>query len=388
MSSPRRCLMITGEYPPMQGGVADFSRILAEHLQALGLEIHVLTSRKATDAPASLPVHAVVERWSWRELYGQAASLIQRLRPDVVNIQYQAAAYDLHPAINALPLRFRRTPMVTTFHDLRVPYLFPKAGPLREQAVWLLARHSRAVIATNAEDVAALLRRRRLPPIHEIPIGSNVACSLPKDFYRAQWRASWGLPTTGLVLCYFGFLNPTKGGEDLVRCLAHLVRSGIDAHLLMIGGTIGASDPANEAYLASVLALIAELGLHARVHWTDYLSDQEVSAAFALSDICVLPYRDGVSLRRGSLMAALAHGLPIISTEPTSPVALLRDGENIRLVPRHSPLALSRAAQALWRDPQTSARLAQGAKALSARFSWTHIAECTLEVLHAAARSA
>lgn len=382
------CLMVTGEYPPMQGGVADYSRILAEHLQALGVEMHLLTSTEAADAPASPPVHAMMARWGWRELYGQMADLIRQLRPDVINIQYQTAAYGLHPAINTLPLRFRRTPMVTTFHDLRVPYLFPKAGPLREQAVWMLARHSRAVIATNEDDAAELCRQRRMPPVHEIPIGSNVICHLPDGFHRAQWRASWGLPSAGLVLCYFGFLNATKGGEDLVRCLGNLVRHGIDAHLLMIGGAVGASDPANEAYLSSVLALIAELGLHAHVHWTDYLTDEEVSAAFALSDICVLPYRDGVSLRRGSLMAALAHGLPIISTEPTSPIALLRDGENIRLVPPGNPLALSRAAEALWRNTQALAELASGAKELSARFGWEQIADCTLEVLDAAARSA
>ena len=388
MSPLRRCLMVTGEYPPMQGGVADFSQILAEQLQVLGVEMHLLTSSEAASSTHQVDVHPVMGHWGWRELYGQTAALIAQLRPDVVNIQYQAAAFGLHPAVNALPLRFRQMPMVATFHDLRVPYLFPKAGPLRQQAVWLLARRSRAVIATNAEDVAALKKQRRMPPIHEIPIGSNVTCRLPDGFDRAQWRATWGLPKAGLVLCYFGFLNATKGGEDLVRCLAYLVRSGIDAHLLMVGGAVGASDPANEAYLASVLTLITELGLQARVHWTDYLSDSEVSAAFGLSDICVLPYRDGVSLRRGSLMAALAHGLPIISTEPSSPIPCLRDGETIRLVPAGNAMALSRAAEALWRDPETRARLSVSAKALSERFSWSQIAEQTLEVLHAAARSA
>jgi len=87
-------------------------------------------------------------------------------------------------------------------------------------------------------------------------------------------------------------------------------------------------------------------------------------------------------------MAALAHGLPIISTEPSSPISCLRDGETIRLVPAGNAMALSRAAEALWRDPETRARLSVSAKALSERFSWSQIAEQTLEVLHAAARSA
>lgn len=388
MKRLRRCLMVTGEYPPMQGGVADFTRILGQHLEALGIEVHVLTSTQAAPAAQTNPrVHAIVDAWGWRGLYDGVARLLRELKPEVIDIQYQAAAYALHPAINALPLRFPGTPMVTTFHDLRVPYLFPKAGPLREQAVWLLARRSRAVIVTNAEDRATLMRLRGMPPIHKIPIGSNVSPRLPERFERSQWRANWGLPLTSLVLCYFGFLNPTKGGEDLVRCLAYLVNAGIDAHLLMVGGSVGASDPANEAYLASVLALIAKLGLHARVHWTDYLTDTEISAAFALSDLCVLPYRDGASLRRGSLMAALAHGMPILSTEPSTPVPELRDGENMRLVPPNDPAALSRAALGLWRDPGTLQKLAQGAKELSVRFDWKEIGKRTLEVLHAAVQA-
>jgi len=371
----------------MQGGVADFTYILGQHLGELGLDVHVLTSVNAASSRRRDPrVYPIVEDWGWQGLYGAVGRLVHQLEPDVVSIQYQAAAYSLHPAINALPLRFMGTPIVSTFHDLRVPYLFPKAGPLRKQAIWLLARHSRAVIVTNAEDRAALADRGRMPPIHEIPIGSNVAKRLPESFDRAQWRATWGLPSSAMVLCYFGFLNPTKGGEDLIRCLASLVRRGVDAHLVMIGGAIGASDPANEAYLASVLRLVADLGLHARVHWTDYLPDSEVSVAFALSDLCVLPYRDGASLRRGSLMAALAHGLPILSTEPQSPVREFRDGENIRLVPRNNPLALARAALELWQDPDALRRLARGAKELSARFDWREIAKRTLEVLHAAAR--
>ncbi|MGC9360145.1 MAG: glycosyltransferase [Anaerolineae bacterium] len=383
-----RCLTISGEYPPMRGGVADYSHILGQHLADLGVDVHVLTSLDAAlPRRGDTHVHPIIESWSWRELFGAVRELLRQLEPDVISIQYQAAAYRLHPAINLLPLRFRNAPIVTTFHDLRVPYLFPKAGPLRKEAVWILARHSRAVIATNAADRVALVAQRGMPPVHEIPIGSNVTKRLPEAFDRAQWRAMWGLPRSAMVLCYFGFLNPTKGGEELMRCLASLVRRGVDAHLVMIGGTIGASDPANEAYLASVLALVANLGLQARVHWTDYLPDTEVSAAFGLSDLCVLPYRDGASLRRGSLMAALAHGMPVLSTEPESPVRELVDGENIRLVARHSPTALAEAAWNLWQDPKALERLAAGAKELSARFDWHEIAKRTLEVLHAAAQS-
>ena len=39
-----------------------------------------------------------------------------------------------------------------------------------------------------------------------------------------------------------------------------------------------------------------------------------MTANLLAADCAVLPYREGASLRHGSLMAALAHGLPIVST--------------------------------------------------------------------------
>ena len=72
---------------------------------------------------------------------------MRQLRPDVVHIQYQSAAYGCIGAVNFLPWRLRLArpgPALTTFHDLRLPYLFPKAGPLRWQAVLALARGSDA----------------------------------------------------------------------------------------------------------------------------------------------------------------------------------------------------------------------------------------------------
>jgi glycosyltransferase involved in cell wall biosynthesis len=98
--------------------------------------------------------------------------------------------------------------------------------------------------------------------------------------------------------------------------------------------------------------------------------------------VIVLPYRDGISFRRGSLHAALAHGCPIISTHPSVPLPELVEGENILLVPPDAPEALSQAAQRLHADPALWQRIGQGAAALAKQFTWDHIAERTVnEVL-------
>ena len=150
--------------------------------------------------------------------------------------------------------------------------------------------------------------------LRAIPIGSNIRCEVTPGYDRAAQRAKWGADANTWLLAYFGFLNANKGGESLIETLAELVRRRAPAHLLMVGGKVGSSDPTNLAYLEKVERLIGELGLGDRVHWTGFTSSEEVTANLLAADCAVLPYREGASLRHGSLMAALAHGLPIVST--------------------------------------------------------------------------
>jgi len=380
----RRILFITGEYPPMQGGVADYTRELARALARAGQEVGILTSSKAAPPPADdgVTVFPQIESWGWT-LWDDIDAFMADWRPDVVHIQYQTAAFDMHPTINLWawrPWAQRQQPLtVVTFHDLLVPYLFPKAHwlGLRKWVTHALARSADLAITTNPEDAAQLRPVR--PDALEIPIGSNIPDNPPADFDRAAWRAHWGVPEDAALLCYFGFLNASKGGEMLVDVLAELVERGQNAHLLMIGGRVGASDPTNYAYLQKVEARIAARGLGQRVHWTDHIPDEQVSAAFHCADVCLLPYQDGASYRRGSFMAALAHGMPIVSARPVVPYPDLVAGETLLLAPPDDIPGLSDAVERLLLDEKLRRRLGENARHLSGKFTWDALAAAHLQ---------
>lgn len=411
-----RIVLISGEFPPLQGGVGDFTNELGKALAELGHEVHVITSASNNTQPCpersrrnatrnTIIVHRSVHGWGWAS-WRRIIQLLSEIRPDIINIQYQTAAYGMHPSINFLPLHLRMSshPFIryahplTTFHDLKVPYLFPKAGPLRWWVNLALARWSDAAIVTNAEDFARLSTYSFIRSLSLIPIGSNISPEPPAGYDREAWRVNRGLKPDDLLLSYFGFLNESKGAETLVRALGRLVQRRYDAQsatntstglstslqspisniqLMMVGGKVGSSDPTNVAYLKKIVGLIEELGLTDRVLWTGYTSQPEVSANLLASDICVLPYRDGASFRRGSFMAALAHGLPIVSTWPRVDVPELRHGENILLVPPDAPVALAEAVARLAEDARLRRRLGEGAARLAQDFTWGKIAEKT-----------
>lgn len=387
--------LVSGEYPPMQGGVGAFTRELARELHRQGHAIHIFTSRETRpDMPVGRRLSRVFEpvdlgyaqlhprarHWRFRE-NSLMVDLALRYHLDALNIQFQAAAYNMrHPAIYFAPQRLRGVlPVVVTFHDLRVPYLFPKAGRVRRWAVQWLAQKAAGAIATNDADAARLRDWCGAERVRCIPIGSNISVHPPDPATTKRMRRELGLKPADCLLAYFGFLHPGKGADTLIQALAQLPA---EMHLVFIGGRTGASDSArNQAFLTEIEAQIEQAGLEDRVHWTGFVKDDQVSAYLHAADMVILPYKDGVSLRRGTLMAALAHARPVISTHPQSPIPELHHGKNIWLVSANDPAGLADAIDQLVAEPPLRHQLAANAGEIAHKFTWDTIAEQTAEFM-------
>jgi hypothetical protein len=115
--------------------------------------------------------------------------------------------------------------------------------------------------------------------------------------------------------------------------------------------------------------------LSERVEVTGPCSAADVSAHLLAADLAVLPFLDGASYRRGSLLAALAHGVPTITTAPqTLLIPPLLDGLHARVVKKTDVTMLGKAIMELAVDEATRAQLATGGRTLAARFAWSSIA--------------
>jgi glycosyltransferase involved in cell wall biosynthesis len=409
-------LMITAEYPPLEGGIGDYTRLLALALLAQGQAVAILTSAAAPGLPGDpLEVYPLIRRWGWGCLR-TITCFVRDHRPEILHVQYQTGAYHMHPAIHFLPDLLRCLPsppyLVVTMHDLRVPYLFPKAGRARSWVVAHLLRGSDQVVVTNGgdwvrlgADLSALpfpppfLASRRgeassptlLRPLSPhtlrrppalIPLASSLPTDLP-GYDGRPWRTRLGIPLEAPLLGHFGLLHPSKGADLLVRALARLPQ----AHLLFVGGGTGATDPGNAPFAAALRDEIVHLGLAHKVHWTGRCPAGEAAAYLRACDVIAMPFRDGASFRRSSLVAALALGCAVVTTTPRDPAEVwlgegqptLTDGENATLVPPdEAPLAAALAR--LLQDPAGRARLAEGAARLGQAFTWEKVGGRTREL--------
>lgn len=368
-----RVLFVTGEYPPMRGGVGDYTARLVDALADHGWDSAVLTSHAA----ANNPDHRVlpwITRWDW--------SMIQQVRRAVVesgaglvHVQYQTGAFAMHPAVNFLPRFLRRAQprpaVVTTFHDLLTPYLFPKAGLVRRWVNRALANASDALLVTNPQDRAALGESARLAgKTAIIPVGSNLPHANGHDPVAVRRE----LDITGQepVIGFFGFLTVEKGFDLLLDALESM--GGHRPRVVVVGGELGDTDVANLTYRNRLRNRLAKTPVS--VCATGHLTPDAAARVLATLDLVVLPFRHGASLRNGSLIAAIRSGTPVLTTDPEVDDSLepLMGGESVWLVPPGDADALRRGIELLLGDPALRRRLASSARSASAAFAWDAIA--------------
>ena len=388
-----RVCLLTAEFSPQVGGLGDYTHHLATALSTADIDVDVLTSpvdgRACVDTDERLyTLRRSIASWDFG-LLRQVEDELQSLKPDILHIQYQTGAYGMHPAVNLLPrwLHWQSATArtVTTFHDLRDPYLFPKAGPVRSWATRQLVQYSNGIVLTNPEDEVAVRPGLGATQVARlIAIGSNIpACPTISASDKANVRERLGVGATEPLLGYFGLPHPSKGIETLFHALAMIRSRGDEVTMLMIGGV----EPTSAAgrYVEHLQQLAVELGIADVVRWTGYLSPSQVAESLATLDCCVLPFTDGASYRHGTLIAAMAAGAPVITTQPAhslpnTTLPALSDGDNCRLVTPNDPKQLAEAIGSALSSSEQRKKLSTGALMFTRSFTWEAIAAQTVSL--------
>jgi glycosyltransferase involved in cell wall biosynthesis len=153
----------------------------------------------------------------------------------------------------------------------------------------------------------------------------------------------------------------------------------------MIGASAGDTGHQSRQYENGIRTALDRPGVRGRVTWTGFLASESVGAYLSAADVCCLPFRDGTSLRHGTLIAAVVQGLPIVTTcttppHPDDPLPRLVSDRHVLLVPAGDANALASAVERLLEDVSLRQTLAAGARELAAHFQWEAIARETLSL--------
>lgn len=312
--------ILTGEYPPEPGGVSDYTFLLAGETARRGIEVHVWTSSTSDGATATkdLPgviVHRLADPWSSTGLRRLGRELDAFPKPRRLLVQYTPYGWGMR----GMNLGFCRwldrragagDQVDLMFHEVAYPFLW-RGKPIH----WVLAAAQRWMARTiirRAERVFVsipgwepMLRKAGLKndrPAIWLPIPSTIGDTAdPRAVAELKSRLA---PGGEIVIGHFGTFGDLISGM-LKETLPPVLEGRDDRVGLLLGR-------GSRRFAERLTAL--RPALKNRLIAVGGLTSDELSTHLAACDLMLQPFPDGASTRRTSLMAALAHGLPVATT--------------------------------------------------------------------------
>jgi peptidoglycan/LPS O-acetylase OafA/YrhL/glycosyltransferase involved in cell wall biosynthesis len=372
--------IITCEYPPSLGGVADYTFKVASELERRGCATRVWVpgNERTSEITSTGNVMRSFGRFGPRDIFvnerfmgtAEGRWLLLQWEPVGFGLQSFNLPFCLWIATRAL----RGTRLVIMFHETFLPFNKRSlkrylAGAVQRLMAFILLNGANAVFASNESGARSLKRLCFRPAkVLHLPVFSNVEGRRENLEQVAAMRKEVAR-TDEVLIGHFGrFMANT---EPLVLPpLKTLLQRDAEVKVLFIG-------ECGERYRSALLAKNPELS--GRVFDSGVRTSEEIAGLISACDLMFQPYPGGITTKRGSIMASLAHGRCVVSNKGTDTERLWSDCAALRLVETSDP---GEIAAELSRLTAARAELAQRSAAASAfyqsHFSLEHTVDAVL----------
>jgi glycosyltransferase involved in cell wall biosynthesis len=192
--------------------------------------------------------------------------------------------------------------VLLTVHEPFVEMDSPKhalMGAAQRLMMWLLIRGSAKIAVTTQRWETMIAPFAGRVDVFCAPVGSPFKPVNVTPDERVRLRAQLGISEKDVVVAT---LRPTGAGKQwssLLRIWQRLRDTHADTKLLVVGVT---DDERRQ------------LGDAADVIYAGYVPSDQASRLLSCADVFLTLFVDGVSTRRTSVMAAMAHALPVVTT--------------------------------------------------------------------------
>ncbi len=312
-----RILFLSDDFPPASFGGAGISTYeLARGTKKAGHEVVVITTcRKQSEAGESeyegLKIFKIATtypgRWRWYvSLYNptavrQVETLLKRIRPDVVNVnnvhQYLSyyclkvakryAKVVVFTARDVMTFNFSKLETArylntldahTTWWD-HLKQAKKRWNPLRNFFIKRYLGYADKLFAISKSLQRALLQNG-ISGVEVIYNGIDVHEWVADPAATERFRTKYNLHNKK-VLLFSGRLSASKGGEKALQALALIAKEVSDAVLLVAGSV--------DEYARVMQQEAKKLGVEKQLIFTGWIEREEIKAAYATSDVVLMP---------------------------------------------------------------------------------------------------
>jgi hypothetical protein len=362
--------IITPEYPPRIGGVADYTRQVVEGLRAAGDRVHVWCSgtgpatlnREAEECDGTACVHWVARGMVPAGLESLTRELDRFEGPKRLLVQWVPHGYGWQ-SMN-LPFCFwvwnraRRGDEVEIM--LHEPFLQFGEGSLKQDAAAVVHRFMTMVLLRGATRVWmstpswgrmwSPYRLGRSIPFQWLPVPTNIPLDTPQGSVQSA-RQRYA-PLGQKIVGHFG-THQNLITQMLDASLPALLRGREDRVGLLIG-------QASDRYLGQFIERNPDL--KDRVMASGSIDAPDVSQHLLACDLLLQPYPEGITARRTTAMAGLAHGVPMVSSVGPMSEDFWKESGALALA-SSAPEEITRLAEEVLSQPLMARHMSERARA-------------------------
>jgi glycosyltransferase involved in cell wall biosynthesis len=339
--------IVTGEYPPQLGGVSDYTYQLSKELAKQGDRVHIWSPTLHSEViqGETQHIHALPHGfgWSWlRELNRQLQSF---KGPRNILIQYVPHMYgwkSMNLAFCAWVFMQRRHNVSVMFHEVAFP--MERGQRLRHRVLAIAHRVMAGAILrsvrhsfTSTDQYLDLLQNlgSSKSPISMLRICSNI----PSESY--QWDSGHRLEDDPRAPFTIGIFS--NFAADLREVLTPVIGCALENPKIAVA-LLGPG----EAFRDSLIKKYPQTAN--RIRSTGRLHVSEVAERMRGCNALLQIYPDGASAARGTLIGALASGIPVITTAGPKTDKLLLES-NTMLFCDLSPQSIRKNIEMLSENP-------------------------------------
>lgn len=291
----RVCYVST--YPPIECGIASYTRYLAEAVQKLDQEV-IIVSQNGAKGDNVFPVYSPLDNDIATKLF----HITSKLTPDVINIQHDYNLYGTDSGVQLLDFLYRckiaQIPTVTTLHTL-----YEDMDRTQQIILESITSTSSAVIVHEPYQKETLA--------NHFPNNSDRYFVIPHGV-REVTKVKDAKKTLGLegkkVILLTGYFRPSKGFHRIVKIFPEIAKELDDVVLLVTGKLRGLEFGEYRRYFFNLInsspAIDKIMVLSGQ--FPQHTFDTIMSAA----DVLALPYEIGA--QSGILAQSTAFNVPSV----------------------------------------------------------------------------
>ena len=335
------------EVEPLRiGGTETFARELSCQLAERGWKSvlcfqtePIQETRRFLDLPnVSIDVYAGPSDGTFRAAKG-IARIIRDYRPEILHLHYFSF---INPYAWIARLQSVKQVFFTDHHSRPAGYLAVRA-PLWKRAIGRVVNQplTKVICVSNYSHVCmssfGLLPRDRFQMIYN---GVDVSRVKSNPQRAIDFRRRYSIPLDRSIVTQVSWVIPEKGIMDFLETARLVSRQNCNVQFVIVG---------DGSYRQEYMSRAVEMGIEDRVTWTGMIEDPFGEGVFEATDV-VCQFSRWEEVFGWTIVEAMAHGKPVVTTRVGGIPELVQDRESGYLIDRGDTKTMSSKVLTLLND--------------------------------------